>query len=69
LAKIALAHETQVLQQIDTEISQKADGWMELVELHLGMFIAQQVVCSSLLESNVSNNLTRQWIIGQTKLS
>jgi len=33
------------------------------------MFIAQQVVCSSLLESNASNDLTRQWIIGQTKLS
>jgi len=48
LAKMVPALDTHGFQQFDTKISEKADGWMELVELHLGMFIAQQVFCSSL---------------------
>ena len=69
MAKIALAHETQVLQQIDTKISEKADGWMELVELHLGMFIAESLVCSFLLKKNTGNDLRRKRNVSQKKLS
>ena len=43
-------------------------GWKE-VELHLGMFIAQQVVWTSLLKRNTLNDLTRRWNVGQKKLS
>jgi len=41
----------------------------KVVELHLGMFIAQQLVWTSLLKRNTWNDLTRQWNVGQKKLS
>jgi len=69
LAKTALTYDAKEIPQFDTEISQKAYLWRKVAELHLGMFIAQQLVWTSLLKRNTWNDLTRQWNVGQKKLS
>jgi hypothetical protein len=69
LAKTAFTFDAKEIPQFDTEISQKAYLWRKVAELHLGMFIAQQLVWTSLLKRNTWNDLTRQWNVGQKKLS